>query len=81
LQRKNQNIDMDEFKKLHEELMMSVIQFFYEHGITDVKNVVFTADELCDSIAYNKWMGGTDSSLSFEYYDFKQQKYKKIELL
>ena len=72
---------MDEIKKLHEELMLSVIQFFYEHGITDVQNLVFTADELRDSIAYNKWMGGTDSSLSFEYYDFKEQKYKKVELL
>lgn len=72
---------MDEIKKLHEELMLSVIQFFHEHGITDVQNLVFTADELRDSIAYNKWMGGTDSSLSFEYYDFKEQKYKKAELL
>ena len=72
---------MDEIKKLHEELMLSVIQFFHEHGITDVQNLVFTADELRDSIAYNKWMGGTDSSLSFEYYDFKEQKYKKVELL
>ena len=72
---------MDEIKKLHEELMLSVIQFYHEHGITDVQNLVFTADELRDSIAYNKWMGGTDSSLSFEYYDFKEQKYKKAELL
>lgn len=72
---------MDEIKKLHEELMLSVIRFFHEHGITDVQNLVFTADELRDSIAYNKWMGGTDSSLSFEYYDFKEQKYKKAELL
>lgn len=81
MQQKNQNVDMDEIKKLHEELMLSVIQFFHEHGITDVQNLVFTADELRDSIAYNKWMGGTDSSLSFEYYDFKEQKYKKVELL
>ena len=72
---------MDEFKKLQEELMLSVIQFFHEHGITDVQNLVFTADELRDSIVYNKWMGGTDSSLSFDYYDFKNQNYKKIELL
>lgn len=72
---------MDEFKKLQEELMLSVIQFFHEHGITDVQNLVFTADELRDSIVYNKWMGGTDCSLSFDYYDFKNQNYKKIELL
>ena len=72
---------MDELKKLHEELMLSVIQFFYEHRITDVRNFHFSADELMDSITYNKWMGGTDSYLSFEYFDESEQKYKKVELL
>ena len=72
---------MDELEKLHEELMLSVIQFFHEHGITDVCNFHFSADELMDSITYNKWMGGTDSYLSFQYFDDKEQKYKKVELL
>ncbi len=72
---------MDELKKLHEELMLSVIQFFHEHGITDVSNFHFSADELMNSITYNKWMDDADSYLSFQYFDESEQKYKKVELL
>ena len=54
---------MEDFSKLHRELVNKVIQFCKEHNI-EVDEFSLTADGLRGSIPYGKWQAGSDSSFS-----------------
>lgn len=61
---------------LQKTIMKTVIEFCKERKLTDIDAIAFTADGLQESIEYDKWTPGTDSSISAHGYE--DGKYKLI---
>lgn len=62
----------DDFRKLHNDIINTIIQFCVKHNIT-IDEIHLNADNVDDSIEYGEWCPATDSCLSFDKFteDYK----------
>lgn len=66
----------DDLYALQDQIVEMIIQFCKDRDLKDIDTISFSVDGLQESLAYNAWTAGTDSSLTA--YGRQTGKYKKI---
>jgi hypothetical protein len=66
----------DDLYELQDKIVEMIISFCKERNLRDIETLHFSVDGLQESLDYDAWTAGTDSSLSA--YGWEDDKYKKI---